>query len=39
MWTIILKFHQATHVYFIQSEGYQPNPEKTKNNGESERQY
>ena len=39
MWTIILKFHQTTHASFIQSEGYQPNPEKMKNNGEEERQY
>ena len=39
MWAIILNFHQATHVSFLQNESYQQSPEKTKNNGEHERQY
>ena len=39
MRTIILNFHPATHVSLIQREGYQQSTEKTKNNGEQERQY
>ena len=39
VWPIILNFDQATHVYLIQNESYQQSPEKTKNNGEHERQY
>ena len=39
MWPIILNFDRATHVSLIQNESYQQSPEKTKNNGEHERQY
>ena len=35
---IILNFHGATHVLLVQNESCQQNPEKTKNNGEQERQ-
>ena len=39
VWTIILNFHQATHLSLIKNESYQESPEKTKNNGEHERRY
>ena len=46
MWPIILNFDRATHVSLrathvslIQNESYQRSPEKTKNNGEHDRQY
>ena len=39
MWTNILNFDPATHVSLIQNESYQHGLEKTKNNGEHERQY
>ena len=39
MWPIILNFDRATHVSLIQNESYQQSPEKTKKNGENERQY
>ena len=39
MWAIILKFYRATHASFIQNKSYQQSPEKTKNNGEHERQH
>ena len=39
MWPIILNFDRATQVSLIQNESYQPCLEKTKNNGEHERQY
>ena len=39
MWTTILNFHQATLVSPIQNKSYRQNPEKTKNNGEHDRQY
>ena len=39
MWAIISNFDRAIHVSLIQSESYQQSPEKTKNNGEHDRQY
>ena len=39
MWANILNFDQATHVSLNYNESYQQSPEKTKNNGENERQY
>ena len=36
MWAIILNFHRATHVSFIQNENYRQSPEKTRNNGKHE---
>ena len=39
MWAIILNFDRATHAFHIQNESYQQIPEKTKNNGDHERQY
>ena len=39
MWAIICSFDWATHVSLIQNESHQLSPEKTKNNGEHERQY
>ena len=38
MWGIIWNFDRAIHVFPIQNESYQLSPEKTKNNGEHERQ-
>ena len=39
MQAIILNVDQAIHVSLIQNESYELSPEKTKNNGEHERQY
>ena len=39
MWAIVWNFDQATDVSLIQKEIYQLSPEKTKSNGEHERQY
>ena len=39
MWAIILNFHRGTHVFLIQNDSYQQSLEKSKNNGERERQY
>ena len=39
MRAIILNFYRTTHESLIQYEIYQQNPEKTKYNGEHERQY
>ena len=38
MWAISLDFDRATHVSLIQNECYPQIPQKTKNNGEHERQ-
>ena len=37
MWATILNL-QATHVFLIQNESYRQSPEKTKNNGEHQRE-
>ena len=39
MTTGILSFDETTHLSLIQNQSYQQIPEKTKNNGEHERQY
>ena len=39
MSAIILYFDWATHISLIQNKSYQQSPEKTKNNGEHERQW
>ena len=39
MRAIILNFDQAINVSLIQNKSYQKSPEKSKNNGEHERQY
>ena len=39
MWAIILNFDRRTHVFLTQNENSQQSLEKSKNNGEHERQY
>ena len=39
MWANILNLDRAAHVSLNYYESYQQIPEKTKNNGENERQY
>ena len=39
MSAINLNFDRVAHVFLIQNKSYQESPEKTKNNGEHERQY
>ena len=38
VWAIILNFDRAIHESLIQNKNYQQSPEKTKNDGEHERQ-
>ena len=37
IWAVILIIDEATHASLIQNESYQQSPEKTKNNGEHDR--